>query len=98
MASRTPATLWAPRLNALAIEREGQVLSYTSHEGAAWCLLPPGFEWIPSTYAGRQVNGACRRSKLDGAWPYPHHGQWGRTLPLAVCGAVMRAYAALTKG
>jgi hypothetical protein len=82
----------------LAIEREGHVLSYTSHEGAAWGLLPPSFEWIPSTYAGHRVYAACRRSGLDGEWPHPHYGQWGRTLPLAMCGAVIRAYATLAKG
>jgi hypothetical protein len=51
-----------------------------------------------NTYASRQVYAACRRSGLDGEWPYPHYGLWGRTLPLAICGAVMRAYAALVKG
>ena len=28
---------------------------------------------------------------------YPHHGQWGATPVLAMCGALMRAYAARAK-
>src|SRR5918997_1094909 len=29
---------------------------------------------------------------------YPHHGQWGATPVLALCGALMRAHAARVKG
>ena len=28
---------------------------------------------------------------------YPHHGQWGATPALAMCGALMRAHAAWTR-
>jgi hypothetical protein len=65
--------------------------------GGAVQPVNPGFEWLPSTYAGR-VYAACRRSGIDGELPYPHHGQWGATLPLAKCGAEMRAHATLVKG
>ena len=41
----------------------------------------------------------CRRSGFgEGGQLYPHHGQWGRTQPLSMCGAVMRAWAMLAKG
>jgi hypothetical protein len=46
----------------------------------------------------QRIYATCRRSGMDGEWPYPHHGQWGATLPLAMCGAVMRANAGLVKG
>jgi hypothetical protein len=72
-------------------------LLYTTQEEAARGLLPAGFEWIPIAFARGGVYVACRRSGLDGELPYPHHGQWGATLPLAICGAVMRAHAALVK-
>jgi hypothetical protein len=74
------------------------VLAYSREEPAARSLLPAGFEWRPPHYIGPLIYAACRRSGMDGEWPYPHHGQLGRTLPLAMCGAVMRACAALVKG
>jgi hypothetical protein len=70
-------------------------LTYTTDEAAARTLLPPGFEWLATTYAAGWVYAPCRRSGLNGEWPYPHHGQWGLTLPLAMCGAVLRAWAML---
>ena len=73
----------------------GPVLAYTTAEDAAQSLLPAGFELLPATYAGGAVYAACRRSGTDGELPHPHHGQWGTTLPLAICGACLRAYAAL---
>src|SRR3954470_5099539 len=76
----------------------GVAMPYTRNEAAARSLLPPGFEWLPSTYSGGAVYAACRRSGQDGEWPHPHHGQWGAALPLAMCGAVVRAYAGLAKG
>lgn len=78
--------------NALGLT--GPVQLYTLDKTAAELLLPPGFEWKKSTYAGGQVYAACRRSGLaGGGWRHPHHGQWGQTLPLAMCGAVLRAWA-----
>jgi hypothetical protein len=50
-------------------------------------VLTPGFEWLPPHYSGALVYAFCRRCGMDGEWPYPHHGQWGATLPLAMCGA-----------
>ena len=52
---------------------------------------------LPATYTGGVVYTACRRSGVDGELPYPHHGQWGTTPPLTMCGAVMRAHAAQVK-
>jgi hypothetical protein len=51
------------------------------------------------TYSGGMVYAACRRSGTgaDG-FPYPHHRQRDWTLPLAMCGAVMRTRAGLAKG
>jgi hypothetical protein len=79
------------------LNRSGPVLAYTTAEDAAQSLLPAGFELLPATYAGGAVYAACRRSEADGGVPYPHHGQWGTTLPLAICGACLRAHAALNQ-
>lgn len=81
-----------------AIGLPGEPPPYTTDEAAARGLLPDGFEWMESTYLAGTVYMACRRMGLDGEWPYPHHGQWGRTNALARCGAAMRAHAALVKG
>ena len=78
-----------------ALDRSGPVLAYTAAEDAAQSLLPAGFELLPAIYAGGAVYAACRRSGTDGELPHPHHGQWGTTLPLAICGACLRTYAAL---
>ena len=82
-----------------AIGQAGPVLSYTTDEAAARTLLPPGFEWMPTTYSAGWVYAPCRRSGLvaDGV-PFPHHDQFGRTLPLAMSGAAMRAWAKVAKG
>ena len=88
----------ADRTIHVALGRSGPALSYTTDEAAARSLLPPGFEWMATTYAAGWVYAPCRRSGLDGEWPYPHHGQWGQTLPLAMCGAAVRAWAKLAKG
>ena len=77
------------------LNRSGPVLAYTTVEDAAQSLLPAGFELLPATYAAGEVYVACRRSGTDGELPHPHHGQWGTTLPLATCGACLRAHAAL---
>src|SRR3954451_117969 len=66
----------------------------TCEEAAARGLLPADFEWMSSTYSGGAVYAACRRSGRTGmAVPVPR--QWGHTLPLAMCGAAMRARAGL---
>jgi hypothetical protein len=57
---------------------------------AAFCRqLPASFEWLPGTYANGEVYAACRRCGMNEERPYPHHGQWGPTRALAMCGAVM---------
>jgi hypothetical protein len=81
-----------------ALGLAGVVIPYTRNEAAARSLLPAGFEWLPPHYSGPVVYAACRWSGMNGERPYPHHGQWGSTLPLAMCGAVMRAHAGLVKG
>jgi hypothetical protein len=80
-----------------ALGRAGPVLPYTSNEAAALALLPPDFEadW-PTTGGGEVYAAVWRRGLLDGL-PYPHHGQWGATRALALCGAAMRAHALLAK-
>lgn len=80
-----------------ALGRTGPVLAYTRAEAAALALLPPGFEadW-PTTIAGETYAAVWRTGLLDGL-PYPHHGQWGSTRALALCGAVMRAHATLAR-
>jgi hypothetical protein len=81
-----------------ALGRAGPVLSYTTDEAATRTLLPPGFEWMDITPTAGWIYAPCRRSGVgpDGML-HPHHGQWGRTLPLAMCGAVLRAWAMLAK-
>jgi hypothetical protein len=78
-----------------ALGREGPMLAYTRQEEAARLLLPTGFEWRDATYSSGLVYASCRRQGLDEGFPHPHHGQWGKTPALAMCGAVMRAWAAL---
>jgi hypothetical protein len=81
-----------------ALGRDGPAPPYTRSEAAALALLPDGFEadW-PTTIAG-EVYAAVWRSGIgpDGL-PHPHHGQWGATRALALCGAAMRAHACLAK-
>ena len=73
----------------------GPVLAYTTAEDAARSLLAAGFELLPATYTGGAVYAACRRIGTDGELPHPHHGQWGATLPLAICGVCLRVHAGL---
>ena len=75
----------------------GHVLPYTTSETAARTLLPPGFEILPHLI-GNPIYAGCRRAGLNGGLPYPHHGQWGATPALALCGAIMRAHAQLVQG
>ena len=82
-----------------AIGRSGPVPPYTTDEAAARTLLPSGFEWITATHSAGRVYAPCRRSGRGAdKLPFPHHGQWGRTLSLSMCGAAMRAWAMLAKG
>lgn len=82
-----------------ALGRAGLVQAYTTSEAVARILLPPGFEWMPATYSAGWVYAPCHRSGLDtGGLSYPHHEQWCRTVPMAICGAVLRAWAMLAKG
>ena len=78
-----------------ALDRSGPVLAYTVAEDAAQSLLPAGFELLPATFGGGAVYAACRRIGMDGELPHPHHGQWGTTLALAICGACLRVHAGL---
>jgi hypothetical protein len=89
----------ADRIIHEALSREGPVLAYTSDKTAALLLLPTGFEWVRPTHAGGRIYAACARvdAKANGH-PHPHHGQWGASEPLAMCGAVMRARAWLARG
>jgi hypothetical protein len=80
-----------------ALNRSGPGLPYTTDAAAARSLLPPGFEWRDPVYSSGFVYASCRRSGMDGEWPHPHHGQWGPTRPLSMCGAVLRAWAMLAK-
>ena len=75
--------------------RRGTVLPYTTSEEAARGLLPAGFEWMAPVHSAGTVYMSCRRVGAEDRYPYPHHGAWGRTTPLAACGAAMRAYAKL---
>jgi hypothetical protein len=83
-----------------ALGLAGAVLPYSREEAAARVLLPTGFEWLLVIHSGSgsAVFAACRRSGRDREWPHTHHGQCGHTLPLALCGAIMRARATLAKG
>jgi len=83
----------------LALGLEGHVLAYTRLEAMAWGLLPRDCRWTPCIYASGRVFAACQRkeTQVDGLRS-PRHGQWGATEPLAMCGAVLRAWAKLAKG
>ena len=74
----------------LALALEGEVMPYTRRAELAWDLLPERYAWLPPIRSGDRVYMACRRAD-DGLL----HRQWARTLPLAMCGALLRAHAAL---
>ena len=80
-----------------ALGRDGPAPPYTSDEAAALALVPVGFEadW-PTSIAGEVYAAVWRKGLLD-RLPHPHHGQWGTTRALALCGAAMRAHALLAK-
>ena len=80
-----------------ALGRAGPAPCYTTDLDAARTLLPPGFEELSDPiYTSDAVYAACRRTGIDhGGLPFPHHGGWGATLPLALCSACIRAQASL---
>jgi len=73
----------------------GEPRPYTTDEAALRMLLPEGFEMYISPGLASAVYGVVTRAGDRG---YPHHGQWGATPVLAMCGALMRAHAARVKG
>jgi hypothetical protein len=75
----------------LVLGLEGDVMSYTRQPALAYELLPLLYAWLPPRRSDERIYMACRRT--DGAML---HRQWARTLPLAMCGALLRAHAALT--
>lgn len=77
--------------------REGPVLAYSHNEGASRLLLPAGFEWCDPVYSSRAVYAFCRRTGFVDGSQHPHHGQWSQTPALAMCGAVLRAWAVEVK-
>ncbi len=74
----------------LALDLNGDVLPYSREPELAFRLLPQAYAWMPARRSDERIFTACRR--LDGA---ALHRQWARTLPLAMCGALLRAHAAL---
>ena len=78
-----------------ALGLPGEPRAYTSDEAALRTLLPGGFEMHIATNIGGAFYAVVTRA---GGRDYPHHGQWGATPVLAMCGALMRACAAWAKG
>ena len=72
----------------------GEPRAYTTDEAALRTLLPEGFEMHIATNIADAVYAVVARA---GDRDYPHHGQWGTTPVLAMCGALMRAHAAWTR-
>ena len=79
-----------------ALGRAGPAPPYTTDIAAARTLLPSGFVELGPLFNVGAVYGSRRRAGVgsDGL-PFPHHGGWGATLPLALCHAAVRAQAAL---
>jgi hypothetical protein len=78
-----------------ALDRAGPVFPYSSNEAAARLLLPVGFEWSEADCSNGLVYASCCRQGIKAGLPTSYHGQWGRTAALAMCGAAIRAWAAL---
>ena len=79
-----------------ALGRTGPTPPYTTDLAAARTLLPPGFVELDPVPGVGAVYASCRRAGLDArGLPFPHHGGWGATLPLALCNACVRAQASL---
>ena len=82
----------------VALGRTGLAPAYTTDEAAARTLLPPGFEWLAITPTAGWIYAPCRRAGVgDGGLPFPHHGQWCRTIPLSLCAGALRAWAMLDR-
>ena len=77
-----------------ALGLPGEPRAYTTNEAALRTLLPESFEMYVSISVADAVYGVVTRA---GDPDYPHHGQWGATPVLAMCGALMRAHAAWTR-
>ena len=72
------------------------VMTYNFHPfDDRWHLNPDGRYTGPPGY--QSMMDAVWRTGQDGK-PCPHHGQWGATGALALCGAAMRARAKPGKG
>lgn len=81
-----------------ALGLTGPVQPYTVDEAAARTLLPPGFEWLVIIRTAKKVHASYRRIGVgDDGLPYPYQGQWGWTIPLALCGSALRAWAMLER-
>lgn len=81
-----------------ALGLAGPTPPYTTDETAARTLLPLGFELMTITQTAGWVYAPCRRAGLDAeGLPYPHRGQWCRTIPLSMCGGILRAKAMLVR-
>lgn len=76
----------------LALGLEGDVMPYTRQAALAFELLPAAYAWVPPIRSGERIYMACRRMDVAVL-----HRQWARTLPLAMCGALLRAHAALAR-
>ncbi len=77
-----------------ALGLPGEPRPHTRDEATLRTLLPDGFEMYVSISVADAVYGVVTRA---GNRDYPHHGQWDPTPALALCGALMRAYAARAK-
>ena len=78
-----------------ALRLRGEPARYTRRGEEALRLMPVGFEVVPGAITGVRVYAACRRKAVRGGQPGPVHGQWAAAFPLALCGAVLRARAAM---
>jgi hypothetical protein len=74
--------------------RTGPVASYTTHDGVARQLLPPDFTWLSVDFENRSFHASCCRFGVM----RPEFEQRARTLPLALCGAALRAHVGVTSG
>ncbi|WP_149535322.1 hypothetical protein [Siccirubricoccus phaeus] len=73
-----------------ALERRGSPAPYTTDRSAAKLLLPPGHEAEVLTFAGRNL-GSCWRPAR------PTETSRAATQELALCAAIMRAWAVRLK-
>ena len=96
LAQVTAGSAEADRAIHVAVGLAGSVQPCSTDEAAARTLLPAGFEWMDITPTAGWIYAPCRLAGADqDGLAYPHHGQWGRTIPLSLCGGVLRAWAML---